>query len=431
MMKRPDCIMYQCSHKNRRSFNLLTTKEEANIKHLSEGSIITPKGFKTAGVHAGLRHTKKDLGVLVCEVPASCGAVYTQSHFQAAPLKVTQQSIAVENKLQALIVNSACANACTGEQGLVDALKMRGLCAEQLGIEEHLVAVSSTGVIGELLQMDKIANGIKLLQPAKSTEAAVDFQTAILTTDLVMKKTCYQTEIDGKVVTFGGAAKGSGMIHPNMATMLGYITTDAKIDSIALQTAIREVTDVTFNQITVDGETSTNDTVLVMASGLADNNPLTPQHHEWGKFKTALQVIFEDLAKQIARDGEGATKLVEVQVNGAASDKEARIIAKKIVGSNLVKTAIYGADANWGRIIGAIGHSSATVNPENVDISIGSIEMLKASQPVSFSEELAKEYLTNSEVVIEVDLHLGDGKGTAWGCDLTYDYVKINASYRT
>jgi len=410
---------------------LLTTVETTNIKKLEEGSIVTPKGFLASGVHAGLRHTKKDLGVLMCEVPASCGAVYTQSHFQAAPLKVTQQSIATENKLQALIVNSACANACTGEQGLLDAYKMRELTAKHLGIAEHLIAVSSTGVIGELLQMDKIAAGINLLKPKDSQEAAHDFQTAILTTDTVMKNACYQTEIDGKVVTFGGAAKGSGMIHPNMATMLAYITTDANIASDTLQTATKQVTDVSFNQITVDGETSTNDTVLVMASGLAENNPLSPEHPEWNKFIAALQLIFEDLAKQIARDGEGATKLVEVKVKGALSEKDARIVAKRIVGSNLVKTAIYGADANWGRIIQAIGQTSVTVNPDNVDVSIGSIEMLKKSQPVVFSEDLAREYLSGSDVVIEVDLHLGDGEGIAWGCDLTYDYVKINASYRT
>ena len=412
---------------------MFTTKEKANVQvnSLKDGSIITPKGFQTAGVHAGLRFARKDLGVIFCEVPASCGAVYTQSHFQAAPLKVTQQSIAVENKLQALIVNSACANACTGEQGMIDAGRMRDLCAEQLGIKNHLVAVSSTGVIGELLQMDKIAEGVKLLKPEKTSEAAESFQTAILTTDLVMKKACYQIEIDGKVITFGGAAKGSGMIHPNMATMLAYITTDANIESTILQDAIRTVTDVTFNQITVDGETSTNDTVLVMASGLANNDTLSPNHPEWHKFMMAMQIIFEDLAKQIARDGEGATKLVEVRVNGAESNEDARIVAKKIVGSNLVKTAIYGSDANWGRIIGAIGHSNVKVNPEHVDVSIGNIEMLKASQPVPFVEEEAKAYLDNDEIYIEVDLHLGDGTGTAWGCDLTYDYVKINASYRT
>jgi glutamate N-acetyltransferase / amino-acid N-acetyltransferase len=410
---------------------MIVTKQEDDIQHIAEGTIVTPKGFKTAGVHAGLRYTKKDLGVVVCDVPASCAAVYTQSHFQAAPLKVTQQSIAVEQKLQAVIVNSACANACTGEQGLKDAYEMRKLCAEQFGIAPHLVAVASTGVIGEFLPMDKIRTGIKQLRPSNLTEDAIAFQTAILTTDTVMKKTCYQTVIDGKEVIIGGAAKGSGMIHPNMATMLAFITTDANISSDSLQAALRFITDVSFNQITVDGETSTNDMVIVLASGLAENKELTPNHPEWPKFYEALKKTCEDLAKQIAKDGEGATKLIEVRVTGAANDEEAKEVAKKIVGSNLVKTAVYGADANWGRIIGAIGHSDAAVDPNNVDVSIGEIVMLKASQPQAFSEEAATAYLQNEEIVIEVNLHIGEGRGTAWGCDLTYDYVKINASYRT
>jgi glutamate N-acetyltransferase / amino-acid N-acetyltransferase len=410
---------------------MIVTKQEDDIQHIAEGTIVTPKGFKTAGVHAGLRYTKKDLGVVVCDVPASCAAVYTQSHFQAAPLKVTQQSIAVEQKLQAVIVNSACANACTGEQGLKDAYEMRKLCAEQFGIAPHLVAVASTGVIGEFLPMDKIRTGIKQLRPSNLTEDAIAFQTAILTTDTVMKKTCYQTVIDGKEVIIGGAAKGSGMIHPNMATMLAFITTDANISSDSLQAALRSITDVSFNQITVDGETSTNDMVIVLASGLAENKELTPNHPEWPKFYEALKKTCEDLAKQIAKDGEGATKLIEVRVTGAANDEEAKEVAKKIVGSNLVKTAVYGADANWGRIIGAIGHSDAAVDPNNVDVSIGEIVMLKASQPQAFSEEAATAYLQNEEIVIEVNLHIGEGRGTAWGCDLTYDYVKINASYRT
>ncbi|MCH1625871.1 bifunctional ornithine acetyltransferase/N-acetylglutamate synthase [Fredinandcohnia quinoae] len=405
--------------------------KDIHVVKVEEGSIVTPKGFKTAGVHAGLRYAKKDLGVITCDVPASCAAVYTQSHFQAAPLQVTKDSIAVENKLQAVVINSACANACTGAQGLKDAYEMRALTANHFGYLDHHVAVASTGVIGELLQMDKISNGIGMLSPINSNEAAKDFQTAILTTDLVMKKACYQTTINEQTVTVAGAAKGSGMIHPNMATMLGFITTDAKIESAVLHEAMKSITDVTFNQITVDGETSTNDMVLVMASGMTDTEQLTPNHPDWDNFLLALHSTFEDLAKQIARDGEGATKLVEVNVTGAMSDDEARIIAKKIVGSNLVKTAIYGADANWGRIIGAIGHSDATVNPDIVDISIGDIQMLKASQPHSFSEELAKEYLENKDVIIHVDLNLGSGNGTAWGCDLTYDYIKINASYRT
>lgn len=406
-------------------------KPETKISYIAEGTVVTPKGFKAAGVHAGLRYVKKDLGVIVCDVPASCAAVYTQNHFQAAPLKVTQQSIATEQKLQAVVVNSACANACTGERGLKDAYEMRELCARQFGIAPHLVAVASTGVIGEFMPMEKIREGIKKLQPGVLPENAEAFQTAILTTDTVMKKACYQTTIDGKTVTIGGAAKGSGMIHPNMATMLAFITTDANISSPLLQETLRSITDVSFNQITVDGDTSTNDMVIVMASGLAGHKELTPDHPDWENFYEALKKTCEDLAKQIAKDGEGATKLIEVRVNGAKTDDDAKKIAKQIVSSNLVKTAVYGADANWGRIICAIGYAGAMVDPDNVDISIGPISMLKRSEPQPFSEAEASAYLQNDEIVIEVDLHLGSGTGVAWGCDLTYDYVKINASYRT
>ncbi|ANB56201.1 glutamate N-acetyltransferase/amino-acid acetyltransferase [Anoxybacillus sp. B7M1] len=409
----------------------MVTKQEHEIYCVANGTVVTPKGFKAAGVHAGLRYIKKDLGVIVCDVPASCAAVYTQSHFQAAPLKVTQESIAVEQKLQAIVVNSACANACTGEQGLKDAYEMRELCALQFGLPSHYVAVASTGVIGEFLPMEKIREGIKKLQPSVTEESAHAFQTAILTTDTVMKQACYQTTIEGKTVTIGGAAKGSGMIHPNMATMLAFITTDANISSSVLQEALRSITDLSFNQITVDGDTSTNDMVVVMASGLAETTELTPRHPEWNKFYDALKKTCEDLAKQIAKDGEGATKLIEVRVSGAVTDDDAKRIAKQIVGSNLVKTAVYGADANWGRIIGAIGYADATVNPDCVDITLGDIVMLKASEPQPFSEEEATAYLQNHEIMIHVDLHLGNGTGVAWGCDLTYDYVKINASYRT
>jgi glutamate N-acetyltransferase / amino-acid N-acetyltransferase len=404
---------------------------QAEITELPAGSIIKPKGFTAAGVHAGLRYSKKDLGIILSDTPAQCAAVYTTSHFQAAPLKVTQESIAAEGLIQAVIVNSACANACTGDQGLKDAYQMRKSAADKFKLKEHHVAVASTGVIGEYMQMDKIEEGIKLLKPGNEALHSEDFQTAILTTDLVMKKCCYSADIDGKKVTMGGSAKGSGMIHPNMATMLAFITTDANIDSYDLQLALKQVTDRTFNQITVDGDTSTNDMVMVMANGTSCTSKLSPKHPEWDVFIQMLTKTCESLAKQIAKDGEGATKLIEVEVSGTKNDDEARMIAKQIVGSNLVKTAIYGADANWGRIIGAIGQSQPTINPSSVDIAIGPIVMLKNSVPLAFSEEEAKEYLSNSDIQITVDLHQGAGKGKAWGCDLSYDYVKINASYRT
>lgn len=401
------------------------------IKEIHGGGILTPNGFLTGGVHAGLRYHKLDLGMIVSETPGSCAAVYTTSHFQAAPLLVTQKSIGRGGVLQAVVVNSACANACTGEQGYLDALEMRALAAAKLGIREEYVAVASTGVIGEFLQMEKIAAGIENLTIGKEKSDAEAFQTAILTTDSVMKQCCYTAEIDGFKVYIGGTAKGSGMIHPNMATMLGFLTTDAAISSEHLTTALKEVTNTTFNQITVDGDVSTNDMVLVLANGNAGNVPLHPGHPQWSVFIELLTASCTSLAKQIARDGEGATKLIEVTVNGARNDEDARKISRQIAGSNLVKTAVYGADANWGRIIGAIGQSEAEVNPKSVDIALGEIAILEESKPIAFSEEEAKAYLEKDKVQIFVDLHLAEGNGMAWGCDLSYDYVKINASYRT
>lgn len=406
-------------------------KETTHIKVLPQGSIVSPKGFSAAGVHAGLRHSKNDLGIILSKVPAESAAVYTTSHFQAAPIKVTKDSLAVENKLQAILVNSACANACTGKRGLADAYQTRQWLAEHLNIPEHLVAVSSTGVIGEYLKMDKMKAGIANLQPVPEAAAAEQFEAAILTTDLATKKWAVEATIDGKTITMGGAAKGSGMINPNMATMLAYVTTDAVISAEHLQTALSEITDQTFNQITVDGDTSTNDTVVVMANGLADNSPLSPDHPEWPVFLSMLHEVSEQLAKKIARDGEGATKLVEVEVLGAVSDEEAKKAAKEVVGSNLVKTAVYGADANWGRIISAIGYSDIEVNPDTIDISIGDHMILSQSEVADYSEEEVIEYLKEEEIKITVNLHLGKGHGLAWGCDLSYDYIKINASYRT
>ncbi|MCY1116923.1 bifunctional ornithine acetyltransferase/N-acetylglutamate synthase [Bacillus safensis] len=394
-----------------------------------DGDVSSPKGFEAKGIHIGLRYSKKDLGLIVSEVPAASAAVYTQSHFQAAPLKVTQQSLKKTGQLKGVIVNSAIANACTGEQGLKDAYDMQAACADMLGVAPDYIAVSSTGVIGECLEMDKIKKGIAELNEAKAEKG--HFEEAILTTDTVIKNTTYTLTIDGKEILISGAAKGSGMIHPNMATMLGFVTTDANVEQEALQQALRDITDVTFNQITVDGETSTNDMVLVMANGMAENDVLNEEHPEWPLFKEGLKLACEDLAKEIARDGEGATKLIEAKVAGAKNNLEAGIIAKKIVGSSLVKTAVYGTDANWGRIVGAIGHSAASVTPEEVEVYLGGQCLFKHNEPQPFSEEEAKAYLEKDEITIFIQMSEGNGEAAAWGCDLTYDYVKINASYRT
>jgi glutamate N-acetyltransferase/amino-acid N-acetyltransferase len=397
---------------------------------LEEGSVTIPKGYKAGGIHCGVKKKKLDLGFIVSEVPATAAGVYTTNIFQAAPLIVTQGSIAKENKIQAILVNSGNANACTGEQGLLDAFEMQKSFAAELGIKDHLVAVTSTGVIGELLPMEKINTGIKqILQPEYEIEA--NFKQAILTTDLCTKQMAVQIKIDGKTVSIGGAAKGSGMIHPNMATMLGFVTTDANIAHEDLLFALKDVTNKTFNMITVDGDTSTNDMVLVMANGLAENEMLTKDHPDWNLFVDGLKIVCESLAKKIARDGEGATKLIEVQVNGADNLEAARAVGKSIISSNLVKTAIFGTDANWGRIVTAIGYSGVPVEPYALEVAIGPYPVFAKGLPIPFDEAEVKEYLELDTIKIIVDLHQGESTVTAYGCDLTYDYIKINASYRT
>ncbi|WP_274362534.1 bifunctional glutamate N-acetyltransferase/amino-acid acetyltransferase ArgJ [Paenibacillus thermotolerans] len=398
-----------------------------------EGTVTTPKGFRAGGVYSGIKKVQKnDLGAIVCDVPALAAAVYTTNLVQAAPLGVTRESIAQEGRLRAMLVNSGNANACTGAQGEADAREMRSAFAAALGVPDHHVGVTSTGVIGVNMPMDNVRAGIGALAKALSPEGGDAFCQAIMTTDLVQKSICVRLEVDGVPVTVAGAAKGSGMIHPNMATMLGFITTDAAMNEGVLQSLLSATTDVTFNMITVDGDTSTNDMVVAMSSGLAGNQPLHEGHPDYEAFAAAFRCVAETLAKDIARDGEGATKLIEVNVTGARSEQDARAIAKTIVGSSLVKSAVYGSDANWGRIIAAAGRAGVPLDPNTVDIRLGDIPVLKQSVPLPFDEDAAKQYLDdNKEIAIFVDLHVGDGKATAWGCDLTYDYVKINASYRS
>lgn len=406
---------------------------EQQWKTVEGGSVTSPLGFQAGGLHCGLKKTdRNDLGAILCEVPATAAAVYTTNVFQAAPIRVTKDSLK-DHTLRAVVVNSGNANACTGEQGEADAFAMRTAAAAALGVSEADIAIASTGVIGELLPMDRVLEGISSLPKATAygAEGAERFSQAILTTDLVKKEACVTLTVDGKPVTIGGACKGSGMIHPNMATMLAFVTTDVAIDAEALQALLLDSTNVTFNMITVDGDTSTNDMLLVMASGLAGNAQLTLAHPDWETFAQAFRHVCESLAKQIARDGEGAAHLIEVQVTGAVSDFSAGAIAKTIVGSSLVKSAVFGADANWGRIIAAAGRAGQPINPDSVDIRLGGITVLQQSKPVLFDEEAALHYLQGDTVQIFVDLHGGEGSATAWGCDLTYDYVRINAAYRT
>jgi glutamate N-acetyltransferase/amino-acid N-acetyltransferase len=398
---------------------------------ITDGNVDSPKGFYATGTASGIKKNGRlDLGLIYSEVPATSAAVYTLNTFIAAPLLVTKEALAKSNNtLSAIVVNSGNANACTGDEGLNDARMMQAAAADLVGVPREQVAVASTGVIGVRLPMDKVYAGIEKLKDTPKDASL--FSQAILTTDTVEKRVSVQVDIDGKTVTIAGCAKGSGMIHPNMATMLSFVTTDAKIENDYLQQLLKTTTDETYNMITVDGDTSTNDMVVVMANGMAGNEPLSEQHIDAPRFAQAFLYVQKELAKKIARDGEGATKLIEVTVRNADSAKKARRIAKTIIGSNLVKTAVFGADANWGRIVCALGYSQTTFAPDRVDIYLGSIQVVSNGMPKAFNEEEATAYLKQEQVQIIVDLNEGCHDATAWGCDLTYDYVKINASYRT
>ena len=384
-----------------------------------DGTIASPLGFSADGLHAGFKKKKLDFCWIVSEVPASVAGVYTTNKVIAAPLLVTKASIQKSQKLQAIVVNSGVANSCTGQQGLDAAYEMQRLTAQNLKIEPDLVGLASTGVIGEQLPMNALKNGLSQILVSGKAE---DFAEAILTTD-TCTKTCVVTEEFGSdLVTMAGVAKGSGMIHPNMATMLAFITCDANISSATLQKALSQHVETTFNQITVDGDTSTNDMVLVMANGC---------RQEFEKFSKMLRYLMADLAKKIAKDGEGATKLIEVNVLHAKDEQSGRMIAKSVVGSSLVKTAIFGQDPNWGRILAAIGYAGADVSVDNIDIWIEGIPVMQASSPVAFDPEETSDAMAGELLTLTIDLHDGEAEAQAWGCDLSYDYVKINALYRT
>ena len=393
-----------------------------------DGTIASPLGFSADGLHAGFKKKKLDFGWIVSEVPASVAGVYTTNKVIAAPLLVTKASIQKSQKLQAIVVNSGVANSCTGQQGLDAAYEMQRLTAQKLKIEPDLVGLASTGVIGEQLPMDALKNGLSQILVSGKAE---DFAEAILTTD-TCTKTCVVTEEFGSdLVTMAGVAKGSGMIHPNMATMLAFITCDANISSATLQAALSQHVETTFNQITVDGDTSTNDMVLVMANGCRQNEEILPDTEEFEKFSKMLRYLMADLAKKIAKDGEGATKLIEVNVRHAKDEQSGRMIAKSVVGSSLVKTAIFGQDPNWGRILAAIGYAGADVSVDNIDIWIEGIPVMQASSPVAFDPEETSDAMAGELLTLTIDLHDGEAEAQAWGCDLSYDYVKINALYRT
>ncbi len=385
-------------------------------------------GFMAAGVECGVRGERgKDLGLLFSGLPCETAAVFTRNALKGAPLAVTREAVEAGG-VRAVVVNSGIANAATGLGGIEDARAMQELAARELGIEAVEVAVASTGVIGARLPMDRISAGVKAAAGGLGGDG---FAGAILTTDTREKEAVTRVEIGGKTVTVGGTAKGSGMIHPNMGTMLAFLTTDAAVEKECLGETLRMVTDRTFNRVTVDGDTSPSDMALLMANGAAGNEPLGLDSPDYPAFAGAVESVARELAKEISRDGEGATRLVEVVVEGAAGEREATALAKSIVGSNLVKAAVFGEDANWGRVITAMGYSGVAFDPEGVDLWFGPVKVFSRGEPVPHEEAEANATLAGDEVKITARLGEGDASAVAWGCDLSYEYVRINGSYRT
>lgn len=404
---------------------------------IKDTGITSPKGFMAAGDHVGIKKFKKDLGIIYSEKPAICSAVFTKNVVKAAPLKLAIKVLSENRYISAIAINSGNANACTGEQGYLDAVDSSRTLASCLNLSENEVLVSSTGVIGQLLNREKLLQGIKDVSGklSKSEKADDDCANAIMTTDTFKKQITVEIEIEGKTVTISGIAKGSGMIHPNMATMLGFLTTDANITPEMLDKAFKSNIDDSFNMITVDGETSTNDTCLILANGMAENKLIDKEDENYQKFKSAIEYVTKYLAKQIVMDGEGATKFLEVNIKGAYSKEDAKILAKAILTSELVKTAFFGKDANWGRVLSAMGASGVIFNPDKVKISfrneIGEVDLYENGVPYNFDEEFALKILELREIKIDVTLSEGDAEITGWGCDLSYEYVRINAEYRT
>ena len=398
-----------------------------------KGGVTSPKGFSAAGVHAGLKKAKKDMALLVSAVPAASAAAFTTNKVKAAPV-LWDMDILKGGKAQAVVINSGNANACTGEKGLEDAEKTAAYAAGKLGLEKDMVYVSSTGVIGVPLDMAAIRHGIDMLVPALSADGS-DAAEAILTTDTFVKEAAATAVIGGVKVTVAGMAKGSGMIHPNMATMLSYITTDAAISQPLLQKLLGTTVEDTFNMISVDGDTSTNDSVIVLANGMAGNVMIEEGCEGYEDFEEAFRFVLGELAKDIVKDGEGAGRFIEMTVSNALTKKDAKILARSVISSSLVKAAFFGADANWGRILCAMGYSGADFDPSLVDLSFsspsGSMAVVKGGEPIPFDEGKAKKILLEKEVKVEADCHQGEASATAWGCDLTYDYVKINGDYRS
>ena len=402
------------------------------------GGVTAPKGFLASGLNAGIKNqTKKDMAMVFSSTPCAAAGVFTTNLVKAAPVKWDKEIVTTSPYVQAVVVNSGIANACTGAEGLGYCADTAAEAAAALNIPKTAVLVASTGVIGKQLPIDKIKSGVTALSKVlgSSREDAKLAAEAIMTTDTKSKEVACTLELDGKQVTVAGMCKGSGMIHPNMCTMLGFIMTDVKISKSMLYEALSGDIKDTFNMISVDGDTSTNDTVLLLANGLADNPEITEKNEDYYKFVEALHAVNEFLAKKIAGDGEGATALFEVKIINAESKEQAVTLAKSIVTSSLTKAAIYGHDANWGRILCAMGYSTAKFDPEKVDIyfesKAGKLKIVENGMATDYSEAKATKILSENEVTAIADVKMGDCTATAWGCDLTHEYVSINADYRS
>jgi glutamate N-acetyltransferase/amino-acid N-acetyltransferase len=400
---------------------------KSELCFIPSGGVTSPGGFLAGAASAGIKYADKrrlDLGILFSEAPCTSAAVFTTSSVKAAPVLLDIKRIK-SGKARAVIANSGYANACTGQQGMADAIEMTALTARLTGVSAEEVLAASTGVIGPLLPMERIREAIR--QVKLTVEGGHDMERAIMTTDTVPK----EVAVKAGGFTIGGMSKGVGMLHPNMATLLCFLTTDAKVEVGFLKQALRRAMDISFNMISVDGDTSTNDTSIIMANGMAGGKLITKDSKTAGVFQEALDKVCIYLARENARDGEGATRLIEVTVSGAITLADARLAARTIVSSPLVKTAVHGCDPNWGRVMMAAGRSGAMIEPDKVELEIGGVPLVKDGMPVPFKEKEVAGHLGSKEVSIALNLHLGRAKATAWGCDLSAEYVKINAEYTT
>ena len=404
---------------------------ETKIEFIPEGTVTSPRGFQAGATYAGIKKKAKDvldLGILFSQAPCVAAGVFTTNLIKSAPVVLCQERLQ-KGRAVAVVANSGCSNCFNGEQGLIDAREMATLAAGSMGTAAEDVLVASTGVIGQPLPMKLIRAGISQIVP--SNDGGHEFARAIMTTDIVPKEAAITVKVDGSSFILGGVTKGSGMIHPNMATMLCFLTTDAAVEIDFLRLALRKAVDVSLNMISVDTDTSPSDTVVIMANGLAGNKPISPSSEQADVFQQALNQVCIYLAKCIARDGEEATKLIEVTVDGAISLAEARLVARTIVSSPLVKTAVYGADPNWGRMVVAAGRSGAEVVESKIDLYIGNVGVVKGGRPLAYSEPSVVQVLKQDEVPIRLHLNLGTASATAWGCDLSEEYVIINSQYMT